>query len=221
MNPKKNNFKSIFVGIFFTVIIILSGLYFWSNNKAPQIIPENKNQTTVVDLSTTTVATVTPIVQKEEIKEKPLEPEAFSYSIAGLPVTVTKSTEVFGYTASKLESMAEDCQTAQETNYFSNLVAKFKNTNKIVYSFKYQGDGQADDTFLVTILPNKAGYFSIDQFKMGFNLCEAGGLAYPEMLNKNWLLFVSSCGSGFEDGSDKVHGCEEIQKIVEPSLKLN
>jgi hypothetical protein len=70
-------------------------------------------------------------------------------------------------------------------------------------------------------LPNKAGYTSVDQFKKDFDICSVGGDAYPKLVNKNWLLFTSSCGSGFDDGSGRIHGCDEVQKIVEPSLRLN
>jgi hypothetical protein len=80
---------------------------------------------------------------------------------------------------------------------------------------------QEPDTFVVTLLPNKAGYTSLDQFKKDFDICAAGGDAYPTMLNSNWLLFVNSCGSGFNDGSGRPIGCDEVQKVVEPTLKLN
>ncbi|MDP3970588.1 MAG: hypothetical protein Q8P90_02715 [bacterium] len=60
-----------------------------------------------------------------------------------------------------------------------------------------------------------------DQFSKDFDVCAAGGEAYPKMLNNDWLLFTGSCGSGFDDGSGLSVGCDEVKKVVEPTLKLN
>ncbi len=83
------------------------------------------------------------------------------------------------------------------------------------------GCGQDSSTFVVTLLPNKQGYTSLDQFKKDFDICAAGGNAYPTMLNSGWLLFVNACGSGYDDGSGRPHGCDEVEKVVSPTLKLN
>jgi hypothetical protein len=117
--------------------------------------------------------------------------------------------------------MAEECGNNQTASYFSNLVSKFSGATKTVYNFKYTGTSQESDTFVVTLLPNKAGYSSLDQFKKDFDQCYAGGDAYPTMLNSDWLLFVNSCGTGFDDGSGKPIGCQEVRDVVEPTLKLN
>ncbi len=135
--------------------------------------------------------------------------------------TVLKTTKTFDYSAEQLKSMADECGTKYKTGYFDELVTKFSSSTKIVYSFKYQGASQSPDTFIVTLIPNKAGYTSIDQFKKDFDMCSVGGDAYPVKLNGDWLLFVSSCGSGYSDDSGKPIGCDEVRKIVEPSLRLN
>jgi len=138
-----------------------------------------------------------------------------------VPASVSKTTAPFSYTADQLKSMAAECNTQHETGYFDKLVAKFSGAAKTVYTFKYQGDGQDAGIYTVTLLPNKANYASLDQFRKDFDICAAGGDTYPTMLNSSWILFVSACGTGFDDGSGRPHGCEEIRKIVEPSLKLN
>ena len=154
-------------------------------------------------------------------KEEPIKIEEFSYSITGVPVSISKETGPFNFTAEQLKSGAEECGTKHETGYFDKLVAKFSGTSKVIYNFKYKGDSQDDGVFTVTLLPNKAGYVSLDQFKKDFAQCYVAGNAYPLLFNGSWLLFVNSCGSGFDDGSGHPHGCDEVEKVVEPSLKLN
>jgi|GEM_PF-1594905 len=147
--------------------------------------------------------------------------EQFTYSLKDISASVSKELKPFDFTAIGLKSTSEGCGTKQAAGYFDKLIAKFNGTTKIVYNFKYQGDSQDDGIFTVTLLPNRAGYTSLDQFKKDFDQCFVAGDAYPLLLNNNWLLFVNSCGSGVDDGSDRPHGCDEIEKIVEPSLKLN
>ena len=103
------------------------------------------------------------------------------------------------------------------------MVAKFKQAPKIFYTFKYRSANASnsdESVYSVTILPNKPGYKNLAEFKKDFNLCGAGGVDNPFMMNKDWLLFVSSCGSGFDDGSGRINSCEAARKIIEPSLKL-
>lgn len=144
-----------------------------------------------------------------------------SYSTGALSTTVSKLTGSFDYTSEQLASMAEECGNSQAPSYFEDLVSKFSDADKIRYKFKYSGESQESDTFIVTVLPNKAGYSSLDEFKKDFDQCVAGGDAYPTMLNSDWLLFVNSCGTGFDDGSGKPIGCQEIRDVVEPTLNLN
>jgi len=147
--------------------------------------------------------------------------EPLTYSVNGITVSVSKETSPFDYTADQLFSMAQECGNEQTLSYFSDLVSKFSGVNKTVYNFKYIGESQESDAFVVTLLPNNAGYFSLADFQKDFDQCSAGGDAYPTMLNSDWLLFVNSCGSGFDDGSGKLMGCQEVRDVVEPTLKLN
>lgn len=169
------------------------------------------NQKEVVTADTTKTTTAG--------KKEPTEP--LTYLIGDISASVSKETVPSGYTADQLVSMAQECGNKQTVNYFSNLVSKFSGATKTVYNFKYAGASQKSDTFVVTLLPNKAGYSSLDDFKKDFDQCYAGGDAYPKMLNDDWLLFVNSCGSGFNDGSGEPIGCQEVKNVVEPTLKLN
>jgi len=189
------NVWTIILTIIITAIIVGGGVYYWQQSK---IISG-------------------PGVGIEVGESK----EPLSYSMGNVPASVSKETMSFGYTAEKLLSMAQECGNEQSLSYFNNLIFKFKDVTKTVYKFKYSGASQESNTFVVTLLPNKVGYFSLAEFKQDFDQCYAGGDAYPTMLNNDWLLFVNSCGSGFDDGSGNPHGCDEISEIVKPTLQLN
>lgn len=201
----KSNVWTIALAVIITTVVVGGGVYWWQQNK---VVQEEVTEVTTDTTETTTA-------DKDEAKE-PL-----SYSTSGVSTSVSKKTAPFGYTADQLVSRAQECGNEQTESYFSNLVSKFSSATKTVYNFKYTGASQESDTFVVTLLPNKAGYSSLDEFKKDFDQCYAGGDAYPTMLNDNWLLFVNSCGTGFDDGSGKPNGCQEVRDVVEPTLKLN
>ncbi len=146
--------------------------------------------------------------------------DLISYSTGNLFI-VTKDTKTFSYTTDQLSGMANECGSQHEADYFNKLVAKFNSSTETVYNFKYTGDTQDNGVYTVTLIPNILGYTTLDQFKKDFDICAAGGDLYPTMLNAKWLLFVNACGTGFDDGSGRPHGCDEVRKVVEPSLKLN
>jgi len=202
---QKSNVWAIALAIIITAVVVGGGVYWWQQSKVVQ--------TEVTEVTTATTETTT--INKEQQKE-PL-----TYSTSGVYASVSKETASFGYTADQLVSMAEECGNEQIASYFSSLVSKFSGATKIIYNFKYTGVSQESDTFVVTLLPNKAGYSSLDEFNKDFGQCYAGGDAYPTMLNDDWLLFVNSCGTGFDDDSGNAIGCQEVRDVVEPTLKLN
>ncbi|HPA25904.1 MAG TPA: hypothetical protein PLK76_04060 [bacterium] len=201
----KSNVWAIALAIIITAVVVGGGVYWWQQNKVVREV----TSTVTTDTTETTTAD----------KKEPKEP--LTYSTSGVSASVSKETAPFGYTADQLVSMAEECGNSQTASYFSNLVSKFSGTTKTVYNFKYTGASQESDTFVVTLMPNKAGYSSLDEFKKDFDQCYAGGDAYPTKLNSDWLLFVNSCGTGFDDGSGKPIGCQEVRDVVELTLKLN
>jgi len=205
MEQGKFNVWAIALAIVITAVVVGGGVYWWQQNKV--VREEVANVTT--NTAETTIAN----------KEEPKEP--ITYSTNGVSASVSKKTAPFGYTADQLVSMAQECGNEQSVSYFNSLVSKFSGAIKTVYSFKYTGASQESDTFVVTLLPNKAGYFSFDEFKKDFDQCYAGGDAYPTKFNSDWLLFVNFCGTGFDDGSGKPIGCQEVRDVVEPTLKLN
>ncbi len=202
MEQEKSNMGAVAIAIIITAIVVGGGAYLWQ-----------KNQTAQPTEQVTKLAVTTPT------KEEPTEP--LSYSINGVSASVSKNTVPFDYTADRLKSMAQECGSQHNADYFEQLIAKFSGTTITTYNFQYNGMSQDSRPFVVTLLPNKAGYTSLDQFKKDFDMCAAGGDVYPKKLNSNWLLFVNSCGSGYDDGSGRPHGCDEVEKVVSPTLELN
>jgi len=202
-----NQTKTVILFILILVVIfIVGGFYLWQKDKVANVVQEAYKSN----------------ITKTSIEDNLIKSGPISYSITDVSASVSTTTEPFGFTADKLKSTAEqDCGTQHELNYFNKLIAKFNGATRIVYNFKYEGTSQDAGIYTVMLLPNKAGYTSINQFRNDFNLCYAGGDTYPLMLNSDWLLFVSACGTGYDDGSGRPHGCDEVRKIVEPSLKLN
>lgn len=203
MEQEKSNVGTIILAIIITAVVVSGGVYMWQKN---QVSPPTTKE--VAQPAVTTPA-----------KEEPTEP--LSYSTAGVSATVSKKTAPFNYTAEQLKGMADECGSQHDTGYFDKLVSEFSGATETIYSFKYTGASQASDTFTVTLLPNEAGYTSLDQFKKDFDICAAGGNAYPTKVNSHWLLFINSCGSGFDDGSGRPIGCDKVREVIEPTLTLN
>lgn len=201
----KSNAWAIALSIIITAVIVGGGVYWSQQSKVVQ--------KEVVNVTTNTTESTT------ADKEEPEEP--LTYSTNGVTASVSKETKPFGYITDQLVSMAEECGNNQTSSYFSNLISKFRGATKTIYNFKYTGASQESDTFVVTLLPNKASYSSLDEFKKDFDQCNAGSDAYPKMINSDWLLFVNACGTGFDDGSGKPVGCQEVRDVVESTLKLN
>ncbi|HOX60549.1 MAG TPA: hypothetical protein PLV72_00900 [Candidatus Magasanikbacteria bacterium] len=201
---QKNSAQPIILTAIITAIITGGIVYFVLQNQSIPEIPNNlTNKTTGA------------ITVDEGNTDEPL-----NYSIDEMFVSVSKETAMFDYTANQLASMAEECGNKQEQEYFDSLVSKFSDTTKTIYKFKYTQTSQESDTFIVTLLPNKTNYSSLNYFKKDFDQCYAGGNAYPTLLNNNWLLFINSCGTGFDDESGKLNGCQKVRDMVEPTLKL-
>lgn len=135
-------------------------------------------------------------------------------------VKVSVDKEKLGYDREKFALLATECGTQQDIDHLERLAEKFEGVKKTVYKFKYTKDSQDPDSYYVTRVPNKAGYGTMGDFQHDFNICAGGAMMYPKMLNQDWLLFVSSCGTGVDDGTGRPNGCEEVRKVIEPSLNF-
>jgi len=147
------------------------------------------------------------------------------------PITYTDDPAIFSvqktefdvsdrFTAKQLSDNSAGCGTGKSEDYFDNLLSYYPNGAKgVEYSFVYSGKSQQPEAWKVTVLPN-IGYDDAGEFMEDFDVCSAGGEMYPTQLSSRFLLFESSCGTGFDDGSGLVHGCDAVQKAVLPTLKL-
>jgi len=146
--------------------------------------------------------------------------------------TYTKNDQIFSVSKSKfkvlnkfnaleLKNKSKDCGTNKSEQYFKKLLSHYsENDSGMEYQFKYQGQTQDSGIWIVTIIPNKIGYTNLEDFKNDFNLCEAGSDKYPSLMLEKYFLFVSSCGTGYDDDSGLPHGCDVVRKIVEPTIMV-
>lgn len=213
----------IALGILLAFVGIAS--YFILLKKSPPIAVQPTASPTV---SSTPKPTITPI------------PTA-TVTPTPTPVLTTASTDFFTYgkndqifsisksefkilnnfSALKLANKSKDCGINKSEQYFKQLLSHYSiNDNGTEYHLTYKGQTQDTGVWIVTVIPNKLGYTNLNDFKNDFDLCEAGSNKYPALMSEKYLLFVSSCGTGFDDGSGFPHGCDVIREIVEPTIKL-
>lgn len=129
--------------------------------------------------------------------------------------------------ASQHASYSHECDSAlknyikRDENYYNNIISKFNSNDKgYIYVFKYKKENQGRDSWLITLIPNKIGYSSFEDFNNDFIQCTAGADS-PKAISKNYLFFESACGTGFNDGSSLPIGCNVVKAYTEPFLKLN
>lgn len=157
---------------------------------------------------------------EQEKAETSKESGVLSYDFGTMPVKVSQKTGDFDYDAKKLYSMSSECGNNESLPYFENLVQKFEASESMLYHFEYMEESQNPKDLVVKILPNAAGYPNLESFQKDFNQCYAGGEAYPSMMNKDWLVFVSSCGTGVDDESGLPQGCQTIRDTLENTWEL-
>jgi hypothetical protein len=124
------------------------------------------------------------------------------------------------FTVENLYNQSADCGTNLTREHFATLLAQFDSDRGNQYEFRYNGSSQDPAYWRVVVLPNRPAYATLADFQNDFNICAAGGDAYPvEITNEN-LLFVMSCGTGFDDGLGLPHGCDIVKDAVEPTMRM-
>ena len=125
------------------------------------------------------------------------------------------------FTPTNLSAQSQGCGTNKDEQYFKTLLSNYGNDDKgVEYDFKYIGQSQGNDTWVVRVIPNKTGYSNFSNFQNDFNACEAGTPNSPFLMSQQNLAFYNVCGSGFDDGSGLTQGCFVVKDFVEPSIKL-
>ena len=156
-------------------------------------------------------------------KKESVNPNEFIYSDGGndFLITQNKINILQYFTAQGLQGTNKECGRNKDLAYFQNILSNFSfNDTGFEYQFHYGKPSQDKGFWSIIVIPNKIGYTDINAFKNDFELCYAGGARYPYLISDNYLLFVSSCGTGCGDGSDLPHGCDEVREIIEPTIKL-
>jgi len=158
-----------------------------------------------------------PYIFKEEIEEFTFSDEKGNFKISKGAFEVLTV-----YNAEDLFSANEACGTNKTQEYFRRILLNFSEIDEGVdYFFHYEHDSQKPTYWQIRIMPNRLGYRDLGKFKEDFDVCSAGANAYPLAVSEKYLMFASSCGSGFDDGSGRPVGCDEIRKVLEPTIELN
>ncbi|MEA3248809.1 MAG: hypothetical protein U9Q03_00430 [Patescibacteria group bacterium] len=125
------------------------------------------------------------------------------------------------FTAESLATQAEECNTDLDAAHFTEVLAQFGDRRGLTYTFLYREDSQEPSNYSLTVTENGPGYATLEEFRKDFTVCAAGSTDQPYALNEHWLVFESSCGSGYDDGSGRPHGCETIRDIITETLELH
>ncbi|MBI2050762.1 MAG: hypothetical protein HYT31_03060 [Parcubacteria group bacterium] len=214
--PRMNAyFLYLFIGVF--VVLVVSGCSVLNKSANPRQSSQSEAAPGLLNPKETS------------INEK--STDAFAYSDAGRNFDMSEGNFAVleAMKPSELAANSAECTIGKDVNesgiekdkqYFQQLLSAYtENDMGTAYSFAYDGQSQEGD-WKVTAIPNKLGYINMDQFKNDFDLCFAGGIRYPLLVSRNYLLFASACGTGFDDGSGLPHGCYEMQQIIEPTIIL-
>src|SRR3989339_1978861 len=172
----------IILAILLFVVAGLTTFYFLQNTSSKDNAQAMQTQIAslkndVAKLQQEKVDLTTKLQQAEEIAKKTEQTseDPLFYTLDGVPATVKKEIVPFNYTTENLESRASECSAIHEKGYFDNLINTFKDTNIVVYTFTYTGEGQAPNSYTLKVLPNKMKYKTFYDFKNDFDICAAGG----------------------------------------------
>ena len=141
-------------------------------------------------------------------------PLAFNFDDTNVKVTLTSFTVLDRFNPQEMLSRSADCGVERPLGYFDALTTDYANALGYEYIFTYTGESQAPESYSVTVVPNVTHYASFNTFVADYDLCSAGGDAYPIQLDPNWLIFGSSCGTGFSDDSGLPVGCIEARTAL-------
>ena len=144
-------------------------------------------------------------------KIKTLAKEPVSFSTGQLPVLIFKQ-ELSATDLLPSTEYAYECNAQFPEGYIADLRRQFEGTTQIIYTIEYIEKPYRKSVAYVTLLPNRMHYATMEEFNKDFFRCGVGG-PFPYLLNKDWLVFSTSCGGASE-------GCGVIKEVVEPSIKL-
>lgn len=150
----------------------------------------------------------------EQAKELPLQGEPLIFSADGADASVMKNTLIASIDPRSLGT----CGRTKPAGYYNATADAFSGTQQTVYTFFYNKSAIDDGLYVISLLPNTPHYKTLEAFTADFANCPDGAMV-PKLLNDTWLVLASSCQTTADLGNG-VRGCKEIQKVVEPTLRL-
>lgn len=127
-----------------------------------------------------------------------------------------------------LISAAEECNpnlTAEEkerlqaaADAYVQVALTAPNTSYYEYTVASTDLTQEPHGYQLIVVPNVTNIPDYDTFRAMFDICAAGG-TYPIEMSPDWLVFQTSCGSGYSDGSGLPNGCDEARKGITLEIK--
>lgn len=161
------------------------------------------------------------ILKLQELNSKETNEFTYSDSNHNFPIEKQEFIVREKFDVEDLVNYSAECGQNKDKEYFQELMSSYSKTDKgVSYTFKYNKPSQDPNYWTVTLIPNQIGYKNTNNFYNDFSLCFAGGDLYPKLVSDNYLFFIKSCGSGYNDGSGLPIGCGEIREIIEPTIKL-
>ena len=230
--PNEQQFESVqsskniwitVITVVVTALIVGGGVYAWQRSNLKNMGQGLQQQIFVLQNQISQLQQVQSNQKLSNLAPTPTQPlyEFTFINKNNFPIDQKEFSILQHFNAKDLENKSQECGTNKNQAYFTNLLSKFFSSDKgHIYEISFTGQAQDSGIWKVTVIPNKLGYKNLDGFKDDFDLCYAGGEKYPKLMSENYLLFVSSCGTGFDDDSGLPHGCDEIRESIEPTIIL-
>lgn len=210
-STKNNLLLPVGVAVLFTAVVLTTAFSVWYNHETRERTAKMSGNKNVVQVDDEDL-----IGAGATVSELPFTYNDKQVSLSyGSPIRASNL-----FKSSELVAMSEECGTNKSETYFKNLLSKFSPQDEAkTYKFYMKGHINDGEFWTITVMPNKFGYKTLASFKKDFDTCAAGG-KYPAQVSSQNLLFTESCGAANEEAKEVKSSCAQIQKIVEPSLKL-
>lgn len=121
-----------------------------------------------------------------------------------------------------MNARSKECNNRDDLPYFQHIAEHFKDSWRIIADYRYTGDkpSQKPLDYYVSFVPNAPDYYSLEEFKRDFPICELGSDEVPFMVTTEWLVFTTdNCrGGAATDNTPEFSACEELKKKIENLL---
>jgi hypothetical protein len=143
--------------------------------------------------------------------------DLLSYEISSPDITLSTEFIDFPFGTEGMKALAETCHRTYGGR-MQDIAESYEGVTGTAYRFHFTGESQDSRDFIVSVFPNIQHYSDIKSFQSDFESCYAGGDYYPHAISAKSIVFINGCGTGYDDGSKRPHGCEEAKRAVEQSI---